>query len=616
MKLTRSQKRELGRILVSALLLIIALTLSLILKPVWWMALLLHLPAFALAGYKTILSAVRNICRGQVFDEHFLMIVASVSALLLGKHTEAVGVLLFAAVGELFEACAIGSARRSVRALAKLCPDTVRLVGEDGSITEINAEEAKTDDIFQVFAGERVPLDGIILSGEASMDYSALTGESLPVEVLAGDEVSAGTINLSGLLTVKALRPASESGAARIIAMVEDAAAKKASSETFITKFARVYTPLVVMGAVILAILPPLFVGGWSDWVMRALNFLVISCPCALVISVPLTFFGTVGGSARRGILFKDNRSIETLSKTSVVAFDKTGTLTKGELTFDRIKPIGCSEEELLIFVCAAEYGSTHPIAKAIGAICPDGFDPAGIEKSAEMRGLGRGCLYEGREIIVGNRNLMRTLSIVIPEEEAQSTIVYIAVDGEYRGYITFEDEIKEESADAIGALHRIGVSTFMLSGDNRNGAERAAAMLGITRYRWGLRPEEKVSCLDKIAATQRGRKIVFVGDGINDAPSLARADVGIAMGGIGSDAAIEAADLVLVSDNPVKVAEAIKISRKAMIIAWENILFSLGIKLLILILAALGHANLWLAVFADVGVSVIAILNAMRMLK
>ena len=398
MKFTRSQKRELRRILISALLLIVAVTLSLILKPAWWLALLLHLPAFALAGYKTILSAVSNIRRGQVFDEHFLMTVASVAALLLGEHTEAVGVLLFASVGELFESCAIGSARRSVSALAKLCPDTVRLMGEDGEISEINAEDAKAGDVFQVFAGERVPLDGVILSGEASMDYSALTGESLPVEVLAGDEVSAGTINLSGLLTVEALRPASESGAARIIAMVEDAAAKKAKSETFITKFARVYTPAVVIGAV----------GGWGDWLMRALNFLVISCPCALVISVPLTFFGTVGGSARRGILFKDNRSIETLSKTSVVAFDKTGTLTKGELTFDRIQPFGCTEEELLTWACAAEYGSTHPIAKAIGAVCPDGFDPAGIEKAAEMRGLGRGCIYEGREIIVGNRNLMR----------------------------------------------------------------------------------------------------------------------------------------------------------------------------------------------------------------
>ncbi len=615
MKLSRYQKKELYRILVSALLLVIAVILSFTLKPVWWLALLFHLPAFALAGYKTFLSAVGNIMRGQVFDEHFLMTVASIAALILGEHTEAVGVLLFASVGELFEACAIGSARRSVSALAKLCPDTVRLVGEDGEISEINAEEAKVGDIFRVFAGERVPLDGIVLSGEASMDYSALTGESLPVEVFAGEEVSAGTINLSGLLTVQALRPASESGAARIIAMVEDAAAKKTKSETFITKFARVYTPAVVAAAVVLAIFPPLFVGGWTDWLLRALNFLVISCPCALVISVPLTFFGTVGGSARRGILFKDNRSIETLSKAGLAAFDKTGTLTKGELTFAHIHPFHCTEDELLIWACAAEYGSTHPIAKSIGAICPDGFDADLIEKAAEMRGLGRGCIYDGREIIVGNRNLMRSAGITIPEEEAKETIIYIAVDNLYQGYITFADEIKEESAEAIKKLHHIGVSTFMLSGDNRNGAERAATLLGITRYRWGLLPEDKVAILDELAVTQRGT-LVFVGDGINDAPSLARADVGIAMGGIGSDAAIEAADLVLVSDNPAKVAEAISISRKSMVIAWENILFSLGVKGLILLLAVFGYANLWLAVFADVGVSMIAILNAMRMLK
>ena len=615
MKLTQSQKRELWRILVSALLLTVALTLSISLHPVWWLALLFYLPAFLLAGYKTFFTAIRNILRGQVFDEHFLLTVASVAAMILGEHAEAVGVLLFAAVGELFESCAIRSARRSVSALAKLCPDTVRLVDEAGNTREINADEAQIGDVFQVFAGERIPLDGVILSGEASMDCAALTGESLPVEVLAGDEVAAGTINLSGLLTVEALRPASQSGAARIVAMVEDAAAKKAKSEAFITKFARVYTPVVVLLAIVVAILPPLFVGGWTDWIFRALNFLVISCPCALVISVPLTFFGTVGGSARRGILFKDNRSIEVMSKASLVAFDKTGTLTKGELIFARINPFDCTEDELLTWVCAAEYGSTHPIAKAVAAVCPDGFDPARMEKSAELRGLGRGCIYEGQEIIVGNRNLMRSAGIVVPEEEAKETIIYVAVDDVYRGYITFVDEIKEESADAVKELHRLGVSTFMLSGDNRNGAERVATRLGITRYRWGLLPEEKVAILDQLSANRKGA-LVFVGDGINDAPSLARADVGIAMGGIGSDAAIEAADLVLVRDDPVKVAEAITISRKAMAIAVQNIIFAIGVKLAILVLAALGLASLWLAVFADVGVSILAILNSMRTLK
>lgn len=615
MKLTKAQKRSLLRILLSAGLLVAAVLLSAILRPAWWGNLLLFLPAFVLAGYQTIFSAARNILRGQVFDEHFLMSVASIAALILGEHTEAVGVLLFASVGELFESYAIGSARKSVSALAKLCPDTVRLIDSNGNTREIAAEEAVAGDLFQVYAGERMPLDGIVVEGEAAMDYSALTGESMPVEVAPGMEVSAGTINLSGLLTVKALRPAKESGAARIIAMVEDASAKKARSEAFITQFARIYTPAVVGAALLLAILPPLFVGNFSEWILRALNFLVISCPCALVISVPLTFFGTVGGSAKRGILFKDNSAIETLSKATLAAFDKTGTLTKGKLSLTSVHSVDCTREELLTYACAAEYGSTHPIARAMEAVCPEGFDPHKISHSSELRGLGRGCVYEGRKIDAGNRKLMYSLGISIPEEEARSTIVYVAIDAVYKGYITFADEIKADATEAIQALHRIGVSTVMLSGDNRNGAERAASKLGISQYRWGLLPEDKVTALEELSKQQSG-KLIFVGDGINDAPSLARADVGIAMGGIGSDAAIEAADVVLVGDRPSKVAEAIGISQKAMRIARENILFALGIKGLILLLAAMGFANLWIAVFADVGVSVLAILNAMRTLQ
>ncbi|MBQ7325636.1 MAG: heavy metal translocating P-type ATPase [Clostridia bacterium] len=619
MKLSRSQKRKLYEILGAAALLIAAVILSAILKPTWWAAILLYLPAFVLAGHETITSALRNILRGQVFDEHFLMSVASIAAMILGEHAEAVGVLLFGALGELFESYAISSARRSVKALAKLCPDTVRVVSPDGNTSEIAAETAEAGTVFLVAAGERIPLDGIILEGEAALDCAALTGESLPVEVEAGHEVAAGAINLSGLLKIRALRPAKESGAARIIAMVEDASAKKARSEAFITKFARYYTPIVVGAALLLAIVPPLIFGGFTDWLYRALNFLVISCPCALVISVPLTFFGTIGGSARRGILFKDNYAIENLSAAKIAAFDKTGTLTEGHLSIDQIRPVSCTPNELIAYAAAAEYGSTHPIAKTV----LEAFEGIGgviggvaeqLSQSTELRGRGRTCSLGGVIIAAGNRKLLEEMGVQIPSTEENTTVIYVSVDGQYRGSITFSDRIKADSAEAIGKLRNVGVGTVMLSGDNRNGAEKVAAQLGISRFGWGLLPEEKVTALESYRP--EGGKLIFVGDGINDAPSLAATDVGIAMGGIGSDAAIEAADVVLPGDNPLKVAEAVRISKKAMAIAKQNIVFAIGIKVLFLILSAFGLTNMWMSVFADVGVSVLAILNAMRTLK
>ncbi|MBQ8383593.1 MAG: heavy metal translocating P-type ATPase [Clostridia bacterium] len=613
MKLSRAQKRKLTSILLSGALLIAAAVLDAVLHPVWWAALLLYIPAFLLAGHETLLSAGKNILRGQVFDENFLMSVASVCALVLGEHAEAVGVLLFGALGELFESYAVGSARRSVQALAKLCPDTVHLLRTDGSTEDVAAENAKADALFLVYAGERIPLDGVIVEGAAALDCAALTGESLPVEVEAGAEVSAGTINLNGLLKIRALRPAKESSAARILAMVEDASAKKAKSEAFITKFARYYTPIVVGAAVLLAVVPSLIFGNYTDWIYRALNFLVISCPCALVISVPLTFFGTIGGSARRGILFKDAAAIETLSKASAAAFDKTGTLTEGRLSLAEICPVGCTREELLSYAAAAEYGSTHPIAKAISENAT--VDSDVIAHSVELRGRGRTCTFNSHEIAAGCRRLFDEQGIHIPHAEENTTVVYVAADGQYRGYLTFSDQIKPDSAEAIAALHRADVSTVMLSGDNRNGAERVASSLGISRYRWGLLPEDKVSELSKLSAETEG-KLIFVGDGINDAPSLAAADIGVAMGGIGSDAAIEASDVVLPGDNPLKVAEAVRISRKAMRIARQNIIFALGVKGLFLLLSAFGLTNMWMSVFADVGVSVIAILNAMRTLR
>ena len=612
MKLSKSQKRKLTEILGAAILLIAAVISTAILQPAWWGAILLYLPAFALAGHETLVSAGKNIVRGQVFDEHFLMSIASVSAMILGEQAEAVGVLLFGALGELFESYAIRSARRSVKALAKLCPDTVRVAQADGTVHEIPAESADEGTVFLVYAGERIPLDGVVLEGQAALDYSALTGESLPVEVEANETVSAGAINLNGLLKIRALRPAKESGAARILAMVEDASAKKAPSEAFITKFARYYTPVVVGAALVIAIVPPLIWGGFTDWLYRALNFLVISCPCALVISVPLTFFGTIGGAARRGILFKDHFAIENLSVARIAAFDKTGTLTKGRLSIQEVRPVDCNAETLLAVAAAAEYGSTHPIAEAVLAACNAPL--GGVSHSTEIQGRGRICSLGGVKIAVGNRKLMEEKGIRIPFREETSTVIHLSADRKYIGSITFADTVKPESAKAVEALRKQGISVVMLSGDNRNGAERVATELGISRFSWSLLPEDKVTALEDYR--KENGKLIFVGDGINDAPSLAAADVGIAMGGIGTDAAIEAADIVLPSDNPLKVAEAVKISQKAMKIARQNIAFAIGIKLLFLILSALGLTNMWMSVFADVGVSVLAILNAMRTLK
>ena len=613
MKFSKSQKQSLREILLAALLLILAAILSATLSPGRWVTLLLYLPAFGLAGYATLSAAICNILNGSLFDENFLMSVAAICALILGEYAEAVGVLLFGSLGKLFEAYAVGSARQSVRALAKLCPDTVHLVSPDRSVQDIPAEKAAAGCLYLVNAGERIPLDGVIVEGEAALDYSMITGEAIPVDAGPGTEVAAGSINLNGLLKITALRPAKESSAARILAMVEDASAKKAKSEAFITKFARYYTPVVVCAALVLATIPPLIWGNFADWIYRALNFLVISCPCALVISIPLTFFGAIGGAARRGILFKDAAAIETLSSASVVAFDKTGTLTQGKLTLSEAMPVGCSREELLQYAAAAEYGSTHPLAKAIGEYMT--VSESRISASTEWHGKGRTCLLDGRPIVAGRRKLFNELGIYVPDAPEHSTVVYIAADGIYRGYLTFADQIKEESGEAISTLRKMDISTVMLSGDNRNGAEKVASVLGISRYRWELLPEDKVAALHELADEASG-SLVFVGDGINDAPSLATADIGIAMGTIGSDAAIEAANVVLPGDNPLKVASAIALSKKAMGIARANILFALGIKALFLVLSACGLANMWMSVFADVGVSVIAILNAMRTLK
>ncbi|MGM9680244.1 MAG: heavy metal translocating P-type ATPase [Eubacteriales bacterium] len=629
MKLSKRQKKDALRIGISLILLILGLILSRLLvgdgdtsvgSAGYFISLACFLPAFLVAGYKTLASAVGGLLRGQMFDENLLMSVASVAAVVMGEFLEGVAVMLFSQVGNLFEDYATGNARGAVAQLAKLCPDTVNLI-RDGETVTVPSEQVEPGDLFVVGAGERIALDGKVEEGSASLDCSSMTGESLPVEVAVGDEVTSGTINLDGMLKIRALRTAEQSGAARTIAMVEDAAMKKSKTEAFISKFALWYTPLVVIGALIVALLPPFIVGDltWGcfrEWIYRALNFLVISCPCALVISVPLTFFGSVGGSAKRGILFKDNSKLETLAKVQTVAFDKTGTLTKGQPCVDRILPAGVGEQELLTLCAAAEWSSIHPLALAIQtAAGKDAFDPADVGEIHEVRGRGRKILYRGQTVIAGNAAFLLEESVEIPEDHQNlsTTAVYCARGGEYIGALTFVDQVKTESKAAIEELKNRGIRTVMLSGDSERAAKETAAALGIDDCRASLMPGDKVHALEEFIGSG---VTAFVGDGINDSPSLARADIGFAMGSSGSDAAIEAADVVLVGDNPRKVAQSIRIACRTMSIAKENIVFALGVKLLVLILSVLGLANMWMAVFADVGVSVLAILNAMRTLR
>lgn len=629
MKLTKRQKKDALRIGISLLLLIAGLILSKILVKSdeiafgsrdYWICLACILPAYLSAGYKTLASAAGGIVRGQVFDENLLMSVASLAAVIMGEFTEGTAVMLFSQVGNLFENYASGNARNAVAELAKLCPDSVNLI-RDGQSVKVPSEQVAAGDLFVVGAGERIALDGVIVGGSASLDCSSMTGESMPVDVTVGDEVSSGTVNLDGMLKIRALRTAKQSGAARIIATVEDAASKKSKTETFITKFSRWYTPLVVAAALLVAVLPPVLTGNlhwpaFRDWIFRALNFLVISCPCALVISVPLTFFGSVGGSAKRGILFKDNSKLETLAKVKTIAFDKTGTLTRGSPAVEKVLPVEVEPSELLACAAAAEYSSVHPLAGAITAAAGENaFNPADLSDLSEVRGKGRCAVLRGRVILAGNAAFLRESGVDIPAEHANpdSTAVYVARDGTYLGMLTLADSLKPQSAAAIRELKDRGIRTVMLSGDSARSANAVARQLGMDVCRAGLLPEDKVRALEEYL----GQGVTaFVGDGINDSPSLARADIGFAMGSSGADAAIEAADVVLAGDNPGKIPRAVAIARRTVAIAYQNIVFALGVKILVLILSLFGFANMWMAVFADVGVSVLAILNAMRTLR
>ncbi len=583
----------------------------------------LYLVPYLIAGHDVLADAVRNIRRGQVFDENFLMGVATIGAFAMilfpdaDPHmAEGVAVMLFYQVGELFQAYAVGKSRKSIAAMMDIAPDYAN-VERDGKLVQVEPDEVAVGDVIVIKPGERVPIDGVIDEGESQLDTAALTGESVPRVVGPGNQVISGCINMTGLLRVRTTKAFGQSTVSRILELVENASEKKARSESFITRFARVYTPAVCAAALALAVLPPLLgFGAWSDWVLRGLTFLVVSCPCALVISVPLSFFGGIGGASRLGILVKGSNYLETLAAVDTVVFDKTGTLTDGTFNVVAIHPEeGIDPDYVLSFAAHAEAYSDHPIALSVRAAYSGTIDESRLAEVREESGHGVSAHVDEHVVLVGNDKLMRDHGGNYHECELTGTVLHVCVDGRYVGHIVIADVVKKDAAAAIAGLHHAGVArTVMLTGDRAEVASAVADELGIDEVHAQLLPEDKVNRVEELIAAESERgKLAFVGDGINDAPVLTRADVGIAMGGMGSDAAIEAADIVLMDDRPSNIAKAIAVARRTMAIVWQNIVFALGVKLLILVLAALGVANMWLAVFGDVGVAVIAILNAMR---
>ena len=602
------------------------------------------LTAFLLAGYKVLRKAVRNIIRGSVFDENFLMAVASIGAFCIGEYPEAVAVMLFYQVGECFEDFAVGKSRKSIADLMNIRPDSANLL-EDGAegeeIREVDPEEVQVGQTILVRPGEKIPLDGIVLEGESMVDTAALTGESVPRDVASGSEILSGCINMNGVLKVQVTKPFGESTVSKILDLVENATMKKARTENFITRFAAVYTPAVVITAVALAVVPTLVVPGavFSDWLYRALNFLVVSCPCALVISVPLSFFGGIGGASREGILVKGSSWLEIMADAKIAVMDKTGTLTRGVFDVVEIRPAeGFDEAEILEFAAAVESYSSHPISESLKRAWlqrGEAVDTDRLEDVREIAGHGVTALLDGKPVAAGNGKLMKKLEVECAAVEEAGTVVHVAVEGKYAGYILIADQLKPDAKKAIAQLKAKGVRTVMLTGDSRTAGEAAAQELGMDEVYCELLPGDKVDKVEELLAGLGGSadgaasadgtaseadrhrgKLIFVGDGINDAPVLARADVGIAMGGLGSDAAIEAADIVIMNDEPSKLALIMEFSRKTMKIVRQNIVFALGVKLLVLALSAVGYANMWMAVFADVGVSMIAIMNSFRAMK
>ena len=592
-----------------------------------WQLLLVYLVPFLLIGYDTIGEAVEGIMHGEVFDEDFLMCVATVGALLIGflpgaetEFPEAVFVMLFFQIGELFEHYAEDNSRKSISHLMDIRPDSAN-VERGGQVVEVSPEQVAVGETIVVKPGEKLPLDGVVVEGETSLNTVALTGESMPRSVKKGDEVVSGCINISGVVRIRVEKSFGESTVSRILDVVEHASGNKSKSETFIARFARVYTPIVVYVALALAFIPPFFCGGYMEalpvWVSRALTFLVVSCPCALVISVPLTFFAGIGGASRRGILIKGSNYMDTLAKTATVVFDKTGTLTKGRFEVEAVHPQNFDERELLHLAAHVERYSTHPIAMSLKTAFGNENDGCRVENVEEIAGQGVRALVNGKEVCVGNARMMDAIGAEWHECHRKGTIVHVAADGVYAGHIVVNDVVKDDAQEAVEGLKRRGIrKTVMLTGDHQDVALRVAEAVGIDECHAGLLPADKVDAVEKLIDEKKeGEALAFVGDGINDAPVLARADVGIAMGALGSDAAIEAADVVLMDDKPSKIATAIGIARRTIGIARENVAFAIFIKLLVLVLAAFGVATMWMAVFADVGVTVIAVFNAMRAL-
>lgn len=608
--------KRLWRIIIGVAVLATAVLLSLNNE---WLQIALFIISYIIVGEDVVKRAVKNIFKGQVFDENFLMSIATIGAFFIGEYPEGVAVMLFYQVGELFQSYAVGKSRKSIASLMDIRPDYANVKKGD-ELVKVDPDEVQIGDIIVIKAGEKIPLDGKVIEGSSMIDTSALTGESVPREVEVGSDILSGCININGVITAEVTKEFGESTVSKILDLVENASSKKSNSEQFITKFARYYTPVVGIIAVFLAIIPPLVIDGatFSDWIYRALAFLVVSCPCALVISIPLSFFGGIGGASKKGVLVKGSNYLEALAETEIVVFDKTGTLTKGVFNVQEIHPEGVSKEELLELTAHAESYSNHPISLSLKRAYSKEIDNGRISDVEEISGHGVIATVDGKKVMVGNIKLMKMMDIPYFKGELIGTIVHVAVNNKYIGYIVIADEVKEDSAQAIKELKAANIKqTVMLTGDNKSIGSKVAKELGLDKVYAELLPADKVEKLEELFSQKSKKgKLAFVGDGINDAPVLARADIGIAMGGLGSDAAIEAADVVIMTDEPSKIATTMKISKKTLKIAHQNIVFSIGIKIIVLILSAFGITTMWAAIFADVGVTIIAVLNAFRALN
>ena len=617
--MNKKQKKVLIRIILSALL-----TVVFMLLPEWGWKWVLYLVPYFVIGYDILLKAVKGVRNRQPFDENFLMAVATVGAMLLGEYLEGVAVMLFYQIGELFQSYAVGKSRRNISELMDIRPDFANIEDEDGQLVQVDPDEVETGSVIVVRPGEKIPIDGVVVEGVSTLNTSALTGESVPQDVQPGNDVISGCINMTALLKIRTTREFGESTVSKILDLVENASSKKSRSENFIAKFARIYTPVVCFSALALAVLPPVvrllmgMSGEWGDWIYRALTFLVISCPCALVISIPLSFFAGIGGASKAGVLIKGSNYMETLAGVRCVVFDKTGTMTEGIFEVSGVHHNTIDADKLLEYAALAESYSTHPISASLRRAYGQQPDQSRVSEVQELGGHGITALVDGVRVAVGNDKLMKQLGIDFEDCRSAGTVVHVALDGKYAGHILISDRLKPDAKQAIAQLRQIGVrKTVMLTGDRKITGDAVAKELGIDQVYSELLPGDKVEKVEQLLKECQGsEKLAFVGDGINDAPVLSRADVGIAMGALGSDAAIEAADIVLMDDNPLKISKAIRIARKCLRIVYENIFFAIGVKLLCLILGAVGIANMWLAIFADVGVMFIAVLNAIRVLS